>query len=107
MLRGIHKASSTWFGRWLMAAVMSLIVVSFAIWGINDIFRGFGRNSAVRIGDVDISPEQFRQYYNDQLRELSLRAQRPITSEQARALGFDRQILSQLVMETALDEQAK
>jgi len=107
MLRGIHKASSTWLGRWLMGAVMSLIVVSFAIWGINDIFRGFGRNSAIRVGDVDISPDQFRQYYNDQLRELSVRARRPITAEQARALGFDRQILGKLVMETTLDEQAK
>ncbi len=107
MLRGIHKASSTWLGRGLMAAVMGLIIVSFAIWGINDIFRGFGRNSAIRIGDTEISPEQLRQYYDDQLRQLSLRARRPITPEQARNLGFDRQLLTQLVAETTLDEQAK
>jgi peptidyl-prolyl cis-trans isomerase D len=107
MLRGIHKASSTWLGRAVMAAVMGVIAISFAIWGINDIFRGFGRNVALKIGDTEISPEQLREYYNDQLRQLSLRARRPITPEQARALGFDRQLLSQLVMETTLDEQAK
>jgi peptidyl-prolyl cis-trans isomerase D len=107
MLRGIHKASSTWLGRAVMAAVMGIIAISFAIWGINDIFRGFGRNVALRIGNTEISPEQLREYYNDQLRQLSLRARRPITPEQARALGFDRQLLGQLVMETTLDEQAK
>ncbi len=107
MLRGIHKASSTWLGKALMAAVMGVLVISFAIWGIGDIFRGFGRNSAIKIGGTEISLEQFRDYYNDKLRQLSRRAGRPIAPEQARALGFDRQILSELVVETALDEQAK
>ncbi len=32
---------------------------------------------------------------------------RPLTSEQARALGIDRQIIAQLVGDTALDQQAK
>ena len=45
MLRNIHKASSTWLGKGIMAAVMGILVVSFAIWGIADIFRGgFGQN---------------------------------------------------------------
>ena len=34
MLRGIHKASSTWLGRGIMAVIMGGLVVSFAIWGI-------------------------------------------------------------------------
>ena len=105
MLRGIHKVSSTWLGKGLLAVVLSFMVVSFAIWGIGDIFRGFGRNHAISIGRTEISPEQFRAYYNDQLRRISLRMRRPITSEQARALGLDRQILAQLVGDTTLDEQ--
>ena len=107
MLRGIHKASSTWLGRGVMAIVMGGLVVSFAIWGIGDIFRGFGQNSALKIGKTEISTEQFRQFYNDRLQQLSRQAGRPITPDQARANGLDRQILSQLVAETTLDEQAK
>ena len=42
MLRGIHKASSGWLGKGIMTVVMGLLVVSFAIWGIADIFRGSG-----------------------------------------------------------------
>ncbi|HZQ11510.1 MAG TPA: peptidyl-prolyl cis-trans isomerase [Pseudolabrys sp.] len=107
MLRGIHKASSTWLGKGLMAAVMGFLVISFAIWGIGDIFRGFGRNAALTIGDVRISAEQFREYYNDQLRKLSRQLGRTLSPDQIRALGFDRQLIAQLVAETTLDEQAK
>ena len=106
MLRGIHKASSTWLGKGLMAGVMGLITISFVVWGIGDIFRGFGLNSAVTIGDTKISLEQFREYYNDKLRLLSRRAGRPLSPEQARALGLDRQLIGQLVAETTLDQQA-
>jgi peptidyl-prolyl cis-trans isomerase D len=106
MLRGLHKASSTWLGKAVMAAVMGVLVVSFAIWGIGDIFRGFGLNSVAKIGGTEISIEQFRQFYNDRLQQLSRSIGRPITPEQARALGFDRRLIGQLVAETALDERA-
>lgn len=106
MLRGIHKASSTWLGKAIMGVIMGLLVVAFAIWGIGDIFRGFGRNSVAKIGGTEISIEQFRQYYTDRLQQLGRQMGRPITPDQARALGLDRQILGQLVAETTLDEEA-
>ncbi len=107
MLRGIHKASSTWLGRGVMAVIMGGLVISFAIWGIGDIFRGFGVNSAVKIGNTEISIEQFRQFYTERLQQIGRQLNRPITTDQARALGIDRQVLGQLVAETTLDEQAK
>src|SRR5476651_2709647 len=107
MLRGIHKASSTWIGRGIMAVVMGGLVVSFAIWGIGDIFRGFGANSVAKIGGTEISIPQFQQYYTDKLQQYGRQAGRPIAPDQARALGLDRQILGQLVAETTLDEIAK
>ena len=107
MLRGLHKASSTWLGKALMAGVMGLITVSFAIWGIGDIFRGFGLNSAIKIGNTEITTEHFRQYYTDRLQQIGRQTNRAITPEQARALGIDRQVLGQLIAETTLDEQAK
>ena len=51
MLRGIRKASENWLGRGVMAAVMTLLAGSFAVWGINDIFRGFGRTTLAKIGE--------------------------------------------------------
>src|SRR5512139_4179227 len=104
MLRGIHKATSNWLGKAVLTAVMGLLVISFAIWGIGDIFRGFGLNSAMRIGKTEISLEQFRQYYNDKLQQIGRQLGRPVSQDQARSLGLDRQVISQLVGETTLDE---
>jgi peptidyl-prolyl cis-trans isomerase D len=97
MLRGIHKASGSWIGKIIMAAVMGVLVISFAIWGIGDIFRGFGLNSAVKVGGTEISVEQLRQFYNDRLQQLGRRLGRAVTPDQARSLGLDRQIVGQFV----------
>ncbi|HKS85698.1 MAG TPA: SurA N-terminal domain-containing protein [Pseudolabrys sp.] len=107
MLRGLHKASSTWLGKGLMAAVMGFLVISFAIWGIGDIFRGFGLNSVATVGDTEISIEQFRQFYNERLQQLGRQVGRPITPDEARARGIDRQLLGQLIAEITMDEQAR
>src|SRR5215468_2602814 len=107
MLRGLHKASSTWLGKAVMAIIMGFLVISFAIWGIGDIFRGFGRNAVATIGDNEISIEQFRQFYNDRIQQLGRQLGRPITPDDARARGLDRQFLGQLIAETTLDEEAK
>jgi len=91
----------------VMGVIMGGLIISFAIWGIGDIFRGFGLNSALKIGNTEITVEQFRQYYTERLQQLSRQVGRPITPDQARATGIDRQVLSQLVAETTLDQQAK
>jgi peptidyl-prolyl cis-trans isomerase D len=107
MLRGLRKASSNWIGKTIMGAVVAFLIGSFAIWGIGDIFRGFGRATAAKVGRTEITTEQFRQIYNDRLQQIGRQIGKPITMEQARALGFDRQILSQLTAELALDERAR
>jgi peptidyl-prolyl cis-trans isomerase D len=107
MLRGLRKASSNWVGKTIMGAVVAFLIGSFAIWGIGDIFRGFGLATAAKVGRTEITTEQFRQIYNDKLQEIGRQIGRPISSEQARALGFDRQILAQLTADIALDERAR
>ena len=90
-----------------MIVVVAFLVVSFAVWGIGDIFHGFGQSKVATIGNVEISIEQFRQVYNDRLQQLGRQLQRPVTSDQARALGLDRQVLGQMLAEAALDERAR
>ncbi|MGD9844197.1 MAG: SurA N-terminal domain-containing protein [Variibacter sp.] len=107
MLRGLRKASSNWLGKIIMIVVVGFLVVSFAIWGIGDIFRGFGRSTVATVGSTEIGYEQFRQIYTEQLQRIGAQIGRPVTPEQARAAGIDRQILQQLISETALDERAR
>jgi peptidyl-prolyl cis-trans isomerase D len=87
--------------------VVAFLIGSFAIWGIGDIFRGFGLATAAKVGRTEITTEQFRQIYNDKLQQIGRQIGKPISMDQARALGFDRQILAQLTAEIALDERAR
>ena len=107
MLRGIRTASANWLGRIVMGVVLGLIAISFAVWGIGDIFRGFGRSSLARIGGTEISIEQFRQLYSERLQQLGRQLGRPITLDQARQMGIDQQLVGQLIGEATLDERVK
>jgi peptidyl-prolyl cis-trans isomerase D len=107
MLRGMRKASSNWLGKIVMATVMGVLIVSFGIWGIADIFRGFGQSTLAKVGRTEISTEQFRQIYNERLQQIGRQFGRPLTMDQARALGFDRQVLQQTLAEAALDEETR
>ena len=107
MLRGIRTASTNWLGRTIMGVVMGLLAASFAIWGINDIFKGFGRSSLAKIGGTEIAVEQFRRAYQDQLQQLSHQSGQAITPEQAKAIGLDRSVLRGLINDAGLDQIAR
>jgi peptidyl-prolyl cis-trans isomerase D len=107
MLRGIRNASSNWLGKTLMTIVMGLLIIAFGIWGIADIFHGFGQSTLASIGGTQISTEQFREIYNDRLQQIGRQFGRPLSPDQVRALGLDRQVLQQVIAEAALDEDAR
>jgi len=108
MLRGIRNASNTWLGRAIMIVVVSALAVIFGIfWNINDIFRGYGRSKLATIGNTEISVDQYRQTYNDRLQQVSHQLGRPITPEQANALGLDRRVLGEMIAEAGLDQRAR
>lgn len=90
-----------------MAVVMGVLIVSFGIWGIADIFRGFGQSTLAKVGHTEISLNEFRQIYTDRLQQIGRQFGRPLTQDQARAFGFDRQVLQQTLAEAALDEKAR
>jgi peptidyl-prolyl cis-trans isomerase D len=107
MLQSMRASAQGWIGRVVMAILMGLIILSFAIWGIGDIFRGFGANSLAQVGGVEIGADTFRNAYQAELQNLQRAERRNITNEEAHQYGLDRQVLSRLVNEAALDDQAR
>jgi peptidyl-prolyl cis-trans isomerase D len=103
----MRKASSNWLGKTIMAVVMGVLIISFGVWGIADIFRGFGQSTVATVGHTEISLNEFRQLYTDRLQQIGRQFGRPLTMDQARAFGLDRQVLQQTIAEAALDEEAR
>src|SRR5580692_4803760 len=107
MLDALRASSQTWVGRSIMAVVMGLLVIAFGFWGIADVFRGFGANTLARVGSTEITPQQFQGAYQRQLVEMQEQQRRAITSEEARERGIDRQVLSRMLSDAALDQEAQ
>ena len=107
MLDGLRTASKSWIGKAIMTVVFGVIIVSFAIWGIGDIFRGFGQGKLGTVGSVELSSENYRYAYQTELQRLQQRMRRVVTNEEARQAGLDRQVLGRLVTEAPLDQKAQ
>lgn len=106
MLRGIRNISENWLGRVVMGVIMTALAASFAVWGINDIFNGYGDSALAKVGGTEIQVQQFRDAYNNRLETISHDLGRPLPPEQAKALGLDRQVLSEIMAQAAIDQQA-
>src|SRR5208282_5238220 len=107
MLRGIRKASENWLGRIVMAVVMFVLAGIFGLWGINDIFTGFGRSTLAKIGNTEIGVDQFQQVFRDRLNQFSHDLGKPISTQEAGMLGLDRQVLGEMVAQAGMDQQAR
>jgi peptidyl-prolyl cis-trans isomerase D len=107
MLKSKRASARDWIGRIVTAVLMGLIILSFAIWGIGDIFRGFGANKLAQVGSIEIGADTYRDAYQAELQTMQRAEHRNITNEEAHQYGLDGQVLSQLVNEATLDDQAR
>ena len=107
MMQGIRKAGQGLLGKIVIAIMFGFLIISFAIWGVGDIFRGYGRNEVAKVGKTEIGLEQMRTAYQNEIQNLIRQQRRQISPEMARALGLDRQVLSRLLTEATLDQTAQ
>jgi peptidyl-prolyl cis-trans isomerase D len=107
MLEGLRIASQHRIGRIILGIVMGFIALSFAVWGIGDVFRGFSTARLAKVGSGEITVDAYRAAYQNELRRLQQRARRAITHEEARRYGLDEQVLQRMITELTLDQKAR
>ncbi len=92
---------------WVAKVLLSLLIGSFAVWGITDVFRGFQTADLVEVGGRAISSETFRKDLNQTMQQYGQQTGTAITLEDARKIGMDRQVLDRIISQTSLDIQAE
>ncbi|WP_262031377.1 peptidylprolyl isomerase [Microvirga sp. Mcv34] len=107
MLRNMRKAGQTVVGKAIATIFFGALIVSFAIWGIGDIFRVTPASTVAEVGSTKISVDQVRTAYTNELQRLGRQFRTVISPEQARAFGLEQQVISNLVTEAVMAEQAK
>ena len=94
-------------GKILMSFMFGMLILSFAIWGIGDIFRGSSRTTTVaEVGGSEIDAQFFSQYLTRDINRLQTQFGGRLDIDQIRALGIVERLLQDLIFGTLLDEQA-
>ncbi len=107
MLEAIRNAAQGVVGKAIMTLVMGLIIVSFVIWGVGDMLRGFTATTVASVGGAKISAQEYRVAYDRTIQQYQRRLRRPFTNEEARQIGLDRSVLQRLLSEAAVDEEGR
>ena len=103
MLAALRNATSGWVAKILIG----LLVMSFAVWGVADIFGGYGQGTVASVGGTEISAADYQSEFQRELRSLGNRLGRNITVEDATKLGLNTQVLMRLIGDAAIETQAK
>lgn len=103
MLQRLRKGA----GSWLAKGLLGLLVLSFGVWGIADVFTSSASQTVAEVGGQQIPVERFRNAYQQRMRELTEQRGQPLSSAEAQALGLGNSVLAQLVAEATLDEHAQ
>jgi peptidyl-prolyl cis-trans isomerase D len=103
MLQAIRSRA----GSYVVKILFALLILTFGIWGIGDIFRTRGTDTAVAtVGDQSIRAEELQTALRRALEQVSARFGSAIDLQQAKQLGLVDQTLAQLIDRSLIDQEA-
>jgi len=104
MLTALRKQT----GSWVAKVILLLLVLSFAIWGIGDIFYGNPEEATIAsVGDTEISSGELNYAFNRNLDNLQRQFGGQFTREQAIGIGLLQQTLDEQLGQRLLDVEAR
>ena len=93
---------------WLFKGLMLILVISFGIWGIGDIFHGNTlQRTVAKTGGVTISIQQLNHEFEDTLVRARQMFGPDLTAQQARQIGLLDTALNTLIQRAEIDQQIK
>ena len=84
---------------WVVKALLTVLMLSFAVWGVGDFLRQAGdkERAVAEVGGDEILTSQLRQRLSATISNVSRQSGVTIDSEQAKQFGFDKMALDQLI----------
>jgi peptidyl-prolyl cis-trans isomerase D len=92
-------------GGWVAKIFIGLLALSFAVWGIADIFTGYRGDALVVVGEEEISSTAYDYELQRRIQALSSQFGQPLTLDMARSLGIHRQVLAEMIRDAVIDSQ--
>ena len=87
--------------------MFAILIGAFAIsMGGNNYFDRYSHQTVAKVGSQDITPEQFRRAYQRVIENLSQRAGRRISPQEAKSFGLPNRVLQGLIQDATVDLEA-
>lgn len=103
MLDFMRKAAKTVF----IKAFLIILIISFAAWGIGDVFNNRGADVGVAsVGETDIPVQEFRSAFAREVQRVQQFLGPQVTREQAVAMGVGDLVLQRMVSSAVLNAGA-
>lgn len=103
MLQSLHSSASSFF----IKILFGLLVASFALWGIGDMFRSSGSTTVVKVGDTTVGAQEFNGELQRALQEYRAMLGKEYSNELALNLGVPQMVLARLVEQKLVEQEAK
>ena len=82
--------------------LIGILILSFAVWGIQDIFGNYKNSVAIEIDGNEISLDELVNEYNYQLSTISSQLNKQISFDESMALGIDKIAIENLIRKMIL-----
>ena len=103
MLQAIRSKA----GSLVVKVLFGLLILTFGIWGIGDIFRNRTTDTVIAtVGDQSIRAEDLQEAVRRELERLRARFGGAIDIQQAKKLGIIDDVLDELIDRSLLDQEA-
>jgi len=101
MLNSLRESA----GSWVVKGFLLILVASFALWGIEDIFRVSADDAVATVGDAEISQQAFLTEFNNEMRQMQASFGPSFDRDQARAIGLPQNALQRLTERALYDQE--
>ncbi|MCB8838555.1 peptidyl-prolyl cis-trans isomerase [Aurantimonas sp. VKM B-3413] len=92
---------------WTAKILMSLLVLSFVVWGIGGAINGGSVGAVLSAGETAVTPQDYALAYSRAEARIAQQIGRRPSAQEAQMFGLDQSVLSQLMAGAVLDEQAR
>ncbi|MEM6678367.1 MAG: SurA N-terminal domain-containing protein [Pseudomonadota bacterium] len=103
MLEFIRRGVKSIFAKILLG----LLVLSFAVWGIGDIFSFSGATTVARVGEQEVTADQFADALTRNQARISREAGRLVSLAEMREQGFGLRVMGALLRDATLKAEAQ
>jgi peptidyl-prolyl cis-trans isomerase D len=98
MLAGFRSFAKSPFA----VLLFGLLIVSFAIFGISDVFKGPRGSGVIDAGSREMSAQDFKLRFDNYRKEIERRNGEALTPDQAVERGLDKQIVQELALQESI-----